>query len=174
MSPLIPLQSGMMGNLLTAPIFNSNRELIGTISVIFEPSQVLNGTTAAALAGTPSIMPRNAAGLFEGLRHGSNATIQEHFHRPRLQGLPTASAAGATCGGFQLRLWHLSVHRRRSFKQGCPQRMLLDRRLRLRRRMVHSTPTHPLTRHSIREQHNPTRHLRRRQSCLSSRSTTPQ
>ena len=56
MSPLIPLQSNMMGNLLTAPIFNSNRELIGTISVIFEPSQLLNGTTAAALAGTAYTM----------------------------------------------------------------------------------------------------------------------
>jgi hypothetical protein len=46
----------MMGNLLTAPIFNSNRELIGTVSVIFEPSQLVNGTTATALAGTPYTM----------------------------------------------------------------------------------------------------------------------
>jgi hypothetical protein len=56
MSPVIPLQSDMMGNLLTAPIFNSNRELIGTVSVIFEPSQLVNGTTAATLAGTPYTM----------------------------------------------------------------------------------------------------------------------
>jgi hypothetical protein len=52
MTPVIPLQSDMMGNALAAPIFNSNKELIGVVSVIFDPAKLLNATITAALHGT--------------------------------------------------------------------------------------------------------------------------
>lgn len=56
MSPVIPLQSDMMGNLITAPIFNSNKDLIGTVSIIFDPAKLLNDTITVALAETPYTM----------------------------------------------------------------------------------------------------------------------
>ncbi len=52
MTPVVPLQSDMMGNIVAAPIFSSNKELIGTISVIFDPAVLLNATITAALEGT--------------------------------------------------------------------------------------------------------------------------
>lgn len=52
MTPLIPLQSDMMGNALAAPVFNSNKQLIGVVSVFFDPAKLLNNTVTAALAGT--------------------------------------------------------------------------------------------------------------------------
>jgi hypothetical protein len=52
MTPVIPLQSDIMGNALAAPIFNSDKELIGTVSVIFDPAKLLNDTVIAALEGT--------------------------------------------------------------------------------------------------------------------------
>ncbi|HEY9753806.1 MAG TPA: hypothetical protein V6C97_01450 [Oculatellaceae cyanobacterium] len=52
MTPLVAVQSDMMANIVAAPIFNSNRELIGYISVIFDPAKLLNDTITAALQGT--------------------------------------------------------------------------------------------------------------------------
>jgi hypothetical protein len=53
MSPVIPLQSGMNGNSLVAPIFDSNKELIGVLSVIFDPSTLIKTSVLAATAGKP-------------------------------------------------------------------------------------------------------------------------
>jgi hypothetical protein len=52
MTPLVAVQSDMMANIVAAPIFDSNRELIGYISVIFDPAKLLNDTITAALQGT--------------------------------------------------------------------------------------------------------------------------
>ena len=52
MTHVVPLQSDMMGNIVAAPIFNSNKELIGTVSIIFDPAKLLNATITAALQGT--------------------------------------------------------------------------------------------------------------------------
>jgi hypothetical protein len=56
MTPLVPVQSDMMANVLTAPIFNSNKDLIGTVSIIFDPAKLLNDTVSAAFAGTDYTM----------------------------------------------------------------------------------------------------------------------
>ena len=53
MTPVIPLQSGMNGNSLVVPIFDSNKELIGVLSVIFDPSTLIKTTVLAATAGKP-------------------------------------------------------------------------------------------------------------------------
>ncbi len=53
MTPVIPLQSGMNGNSLVAPKFNSNKELIGVLSVIFDPSTLIKTSVLAATAGKP-------------------------------------------------------------------------------------------------------------------------
>ncbi len=53
MTPVIPLQSGMNGNSLVAPVFNLNKELIGVLSVIFDPSTLIRASVSAATAGKP-------------------------------------------------------------------------------------------------------------------------
>ncbi len=53
MTPVIPLQSGMNGNSLVAPVFNSNKELIGVLSVIFDPSTLIKASVSAAITGKP-------------------------------------------------------------------------------------------------------------------------
>jgi hypothetical protein len=52
MSPLVEVQSDMMANGVAAPIFNGDKELIGTVSIIFNPTKLLNGTVTPALADT--------------------------------------------------------------------------------------------------------------------------
>jgi hypothetical protein len=52
MTPLIAVQSDMMANAMAVPIFNYDKELIGTVSVIFDPAKLLNATITAALQGT--------------------------------------------------------------------------------------------------------------------------
>ncbi len=52
MTPLIAVQSDMMANAVAVPIFNYDKELIGTVSVIFDPAKLLNATITAALQGT--------------------------------------------------------------------------------------------------------------------------
>jgi len=52
MTPLVAVQSDMMANIVAVPIFSGNRELIGYISVIFNPAKLLNDTITAALQGT--------------------------------------------------------------------------------------------------------------------------
>jgi hypothetical protein len=52
MTPLVAVQSDMMANIVAVPIFSGNRELIGYISVIFDPAKLLNDTITAALQGT--------------------------------------------------------------------------------------------------------------------------
>jgi hypothetical protein len=52
MTPLVAVQSDMMANIVAAPILNSNRELIGYISVILDPARLLSDTITAALQGT--------------------------------------------------------------------------------------------------------------------------
>ena len=43
----------MMGNIVAAPIFNGNKELIGYISVIFDPLTLINASVTAAIADKP-------------------------------------------------------------------------------------------------------------------------
>jgi hypothetical protein len=52
MTPLVAVQSDMMANIIAAPIFNGDKDLIGYISVIFDPAKLLNTTITAALEGT--------------------------------------------------------------------------------------------------------------------------
>jgi hypothetical protein len=52
MTPVVPLQSDMMGNIVAAPIFDNNKDLIGIVSVIFDPAKLLDATITAALEGT--------------------------------------------------------------------------------------------------------------------------
>lgn len=52
MTPLVAVQSDMMANIVAVPIFNGDKELIGYISVIFDPAKLLNTTITAALEGT--------------------------------------------------------------------------------------------------------------------------
>ena len=52
MTPLVAVQSDMMANIVAAPIFNGDRELIGYVSAIFDPARLLNSTITTALEGT--------------------------------------------------------------------------------------------------------------------------
>jgi serine/threonine-protein kinase len=52
MTPLVAVQSDMMANIVAVPIFDGDNELVGYISVIFDPARLLNDTITAALAGT--------------------------------------------------------------------------------------------------------------------------
>jgi hypothetical protein len=68
MTPVIPLQSDMMGNALAAPVFNSQKELIGTVSVIFDPAKLLNNTVTTALVDTGytmTVMQTNGLMVFD-------------------------------------------------------------------------------------------------------------
>ena len=49
MTPVVPVQSDMMGNILTAPLFNLDKELIGYISVIFDPSTLIQFSVEQAI-----------------------------------------------------------------------------------------------------------------------------
>jgi hypothetical protein len=51
MTPVIALQSDIMGIALAAPIFNTDKELIGTVSVIFDPPTLISACVASASAG---------------------------------------------------------------------------------------------------------------------------
>lgn len=51
MSSLIPLSSIRNGTSMVAPVFDQNKELIGRVSVILDPTIILNGTTAQLLEG---------------------------------------------------------------------------------------------------------------------------
>jgi eukaryotic-like serine/threonine-protein kinase len=53
MSPVVPVQSDTMGNIMAAPIFNHEKELIGYISVIFDPSTLISTSALGALANKP-------------------------------------------------------------------------------------------------------------------------
>ncbi|MCW4028881.1 MAG: hypothetical protein NWE92_04455 [Candidatus Bathyarchaeota archaeon] len=53
MTPVIPLQSGMMGNAIAAPVFNSDKELIGVVSVIFDPLTLIQNSISIAVADKP-------------------------------------------------------------------------------------------------------------------------
>ena len=53
MTPVVPLQSDTMGNILAAPIFNTDKEMIGTISVIFDPQTLINASISATMADKP-------------------------------------------------------------------------------------------------------------------------
>lgn len=52
MTPLVAVQSDMMANIVAVPIFNSNQELVGYLSVIFDPARLLNDTITSALQET--------------------------------------------------------------------------------------------------------------------------
>ena len=51
MSPVIALQSDIMGNALAAPVFGADKELIGVVSVIFDPQTLIGASFSQATAG---------------------------------------------------------------------------------------------------------------------------
>lgn len=53
MSPVTAVQSDMMANILAAPIFDNQKQLIGTVSVIFNPQTLIDASTKTALEGKP-------------------------------------------------------------------------------------------------------------------------
>ncbi len=53
MTPVIALQSGMDGNAIVAPVFGVDKELIGVVSAIFDPSTLINASVSAAITGKP-------------------------------------------------------------------------------------------------------------------------
>ncbi len=53
MTPVVPLQSDMMGNIVAAPIFDNDKELIGYISVIFDPLTLINASISDVMANKP-------------------------------------------------------------------------------------------------------------------------
>ena len=53
MTPVLPLQSDMMGNIVSVLIFNSDKQLIGTVSVIFDPQTLIGNSVSAVLEGKP-------------------------------------------------------------------------------------------------------------------------
>jgi hypothetical protein len=53
MTPVILLQSGMMGNAIAAPVFNNDKELIGFVSVIFDPLTLIQNSISIAVADKP-------------------------------------------------------------------------------------------------------------------------
>lgn len=53
LTPVVPLQSDIMGNIVAAPIFDSAKELIGTISVIFDPPTLINASISSAMEDKP-------------------------------------------------------------------------------------------------------------------------
>jgi hypothetical protein len=53
MSPVVPVQSDTMGNIMAAPIFNSAKELLGYVSVIFDPSTLIDTSASGALTDKP-------------------------------------------------------------------------------------------------------------------------
>jgi serine/threonine-protein kinase len=53
MSPIVPLVSDVMGNILAAPIFNADKEIIGYVSVVFDPQTLIRGAVSSAAAEKP-------------------------------------------------------------------------------------------------------------------------
>lgn len=51
MTPVIPLIEGTTGIAMAAPVFNANKVMIGTVSVIFNPQQLVNAAVAQAPDG---------------------------------------------------------------------------------------------------------------------------
>jgi hypothetical protein len=47
MTPVIPLIEDLTGVAMAAPVFDSNKQQIGTVSVIFNPQELLNGAITA-------------------------------------------------------------------------------------------------------------------------------
>lgn len=53
MTPVTALQSDMMGNIVAAPIFGDDKQLIGVVSVIFDPSTLIETASTDALQNKP-------------------------------------------------------------------------------------------------------------------------
>jgi hypothetical protein len=53
MTPVVAVQSDLMANIVAAPIFNSQQQFIGTISVIFNPHALIGACASDALEGKP-------------------------------------------------------------------------------------------------------------------------
>jgi hypothetical protein len=51
MTPVIPLIEGTTGNAMAAPIFNTDKEMIGTVSVIFNPQALVSACIAQTTEG---------------------------------------------------------------------------------------------------------------------------
>jgi hypothetical protein len=53
MSPVVAVQSDMMANIVSAPVFDSQKQLLGAVSVIFNPQTLIAATSAQILEDKP-------------------------------------------------------------------------------------------------------------------------
>ena len=53
LTPVMPLVEGFDGAVIFLPIFNSDKQFIGTVNVAFKPSLLFNEAVSSVLAGTP-------------------------------------------------------------------------------------------------------------------------
>lgn len=51
MTPYIPLVEGSQGIAIAVPVFNSDDERVGSVSVIFHPNEIINATLSPLLNG---------------------------------------------------------------------------------------------------------------------------
>jgi hypothetical protein len=68
MTPVIPLIENMSGVAMAAPVFDSNKEMIGVVSVIFNPQELLNASTSAVTQDSQyeyTVMQLNGLILFD-------------------------------------------------------------------------------------------------------------
>ncbi len=53
MTPVVAVQSDIMANIIAAPIFDVNKQLIGTVSIIFNPQTLIATSASTPLEGKP-------------------------------------------------------------------------------------------------------------------------
>jgi len=53
MSPVVAVQSDTMANIVSAPVFDSQKQLVGAVSVIFNPQTLITSTSAQILEDKP-------------------------------------------------------------------------------------------------------------------------
>ncbi len=56
MSPVYQLEEGVNGSVIMAPIFNSNGAMIGSVSIAFDASALINATATEVSAGTSYVI----------------------------------------------------------------------------------------------------------------------
>jgi hypothetical protein len=68
MTPVIPLIENLTGIAMAAPIFDSNKEMIGIVSIIFDPQALLESSISAATQHTQyefTVMQLNGLIMFD-------------------------------------------------------------------------------------------------------------
>ncbi len=68
MTPIMPLVENLTGVAIGAPVFNTDKIMIGTVSVIFNPQALLNATISALVKDKPygvTVMQLNGLSLYD-------------------------------------------------------------------------------------------------------------